>query len=96
MELIKDIQESFILDKLKNIDYAKDLYLALCNNEWKKKDLTNTFSFREAARIIAELRNQGEVYLDFYPALPDENYNRIEGDITVEIRTDLKKIDWFL
>jgi len=58
--------------------------------------LINTFSFREAARIIAELRNQGEVYLDFYPALPDENYNRIEGDITVEIRTDLKKIDWFL
>ena len=38
MELIKDIQESFILDKIQNIDYAKDLYLALCNNEWKKKD----------------------------------------------------------
>ena len=73
-----------------------NLHNALCNNEWKKKDLTNTFSFREAAGIIAELRNQEEIYLDFYPALPDENYNRIEGDVTVEIRTDLKKIDWFL
>jgi hypothetical protein len=95
-ELTIDIKNSFILEKLQIFDYAKDFYIALCNRIWKKENIENSFSFREAARITAGLRNKNESYLEFYPSLPSKNNNRMEGDVTIEIETDFKKIGWFL
>jgi len=92
-ELIQDIQESFVNEKLQNKEYANDVYLAMCNIIWKKEDITNTFSFREAAGLIANLRNQGEMYLDFYPAMASGT-GKVEGTVTNEVREDLRKIGW--
>ena len=89
-EFINDIKNSFILKKLLEIEYAEAFYKAMCNVIWEKEDITNSFSFREAGRLVAELREMGESYLDFYPSLAGDK----EGTITPEIKEDLSKLGW--
>jgi len=89
-ELKKEVNESFIKDKLRTLDYAEAFYKSMCNVIWTKGEITNSFSFREAARFVAESREMGESYLDFYPSMTGDK----EGTVSNEVREDLRKIGW--
>ena len=69
--------------KLKDPEYAKALYAALCNNTFEKQW---SCSWRYAGGIVARLRDEGEDYLDYYCSSPEE--------ITEEIREDLRLLGW--
>jgi len=73
-DLEKDLKNSEIInEKAKNDSYAQNLYAAICNNCWQPLDLMSIFlddywdvSWRGAGRIVAEIRQCGEDYIDFY------------------------------
>jgi len=67
-------------------------------------------SWRGAGGIVANLRNQGEDYMDYYcsgikggmsydPSDDDEYFEKnkyvSEGEVTEEILEDLNKLGWF-
>ena len=60
-------------DKVKASDnYAQNLYAAMCNMEWRRRELWNELkeenwgcSWRHAGGIIADMREQGD-YIDWY------------------------------
>jgi len=91
-----DLQNNFyIRDRLHDDrKYAVMLYRALINMRWQKQDvmsiLSNTYwscSWRTAGRIVADLRDRDENYLDYY-------CSDFEGYVDPEIEYDLQKIDW--
>jgi hypothetical protein len=121
-DLIEDIyKDSEILGKIRTRDeYAQNLYAAWCNMRWcprelwpalrqdPEKDLWSA-SWRGAGGIVAQLRNNGEDYMDYYcsgmggVATYDEKegeeyMNRMkfvpEGTITAEIANDLNRLGW--
>lgn len=63
----------WILEKVRDGErYAQNLYAALCNNEFQKRDLwpmlkeeTWSCTWRYAGGIIADMRQQGD-YIDWY------------------------------
>lgn len=63
----------WILEKVRSSDrYAQNLYAAMCNNEFQKRDLwpilkeeTWGASWRYAGGIIADMRQEGD-YIDWY------------------------------
>jgi hypothetical protein len=63
----------WILEKVRNSDsYAQNLYAAMCNNDFTKRDLWPILkdqrwsaSWRYAGGIIADMRQQGD-YIDWY------------------------------
>ena len=78
----------YIVEKCKNdIFYARHLYAALCNNRFFKNDQEWTCSWRQSGAIVADLRNQGECYLDFY-------CSGNESIVTEEIEKDLLDLGW--
>jgi hypothetical protein len=86
----------WIIDKVCDSDaYAKDLYSALCNNEFQKlevipilKNETWSCSWRYAGGIIAHMCKAGD-YIDWYCAGG-------EGSVTDQIRQDLKALGWIV
>lgn len=98
-DLEQDLYKSSkIKQKCENIEYAEKLYGALCNSDWKKRtdpnpltDWKNCWSctFRYAGEIIANIRNVGEDYLDFYLL---GNY----AELDEEIVKDIEELDWVL
>lgn len=87
----------WIVTKCQNDIYAQNLYAALCNNIFLKNDEEWSCSWRHSGGIVADLRNQGEDYLDWYCSGTDKK--RIqgyvgEGEITTEISNDLLNIGW--
>ncbi len=77
----------WIIEKCKNINYAIDLYGALCNNRFFKNDEEWSCSWRQAGGIIADIRNIGEDYLHFY-------CSGNESIVTSEIANDLLNLGW--
>ena len=66
------IKSDFIMSKIKSKSYAQNVYAALCNMRWQKRELwpviTDQYwscSWRGAGGIVAELRNEGD-YMDWY------------------------------
>lgn len=63
----------WILDKVRNSDvYAQNLYAAMCNNDFQKRDLWPILkeeiwgcSWRYAGGIVADMRQEGD-YIDWY------------------------------
>lgn len=63
----------WILEKARDSDvYAQNLYAALCNMQWRSKDLWPTLkeenwscSWRSAGGIIADMQGKGD-YIDWY------------------------------
>lgn len=119
-DLVKDIEACpEIMAKLQGEDryYAQNLYCAWCNMQWCKRDtwpiLAEEYwsaSWRASGGIVADLRNKGEDYMDYYcsgikggmsydPSDDDEYFkqNRYvsEGEVTEEILNDLNKLGWF-
>lgn len=67
--------------------FASELYSALCNVEWKKNEIHWSCSWRYAGGIVAELRQCGEDYIDFY-------CGGNEGTVTDRIGEQLLKLGW--
>lgn len=105
MNLIEDIKANTeLLEKIKGNDvYAQNLYAAICNNDFVKLDpwhiLNGDYwacSWRTAGDYVAELREKGEHYLDYYCSgivLHIDGFVS-EGKVTNEILQDLNKIGW--
>lgn len=87
----------YIVNKCKNSDvYAQNLYATLCNQRFLKGDEEWTCSWRMSGGIVADLRNKGEDYIDFYCSgigLRNDKYIS-EGTSTEEIRNDLLDLGW--
>jgi hypothetical protein len=119
-DLVEDIRNSpEIMAKIRAEDryYAQNLYAAWCNMQWCKRELWPvlkeeywTASWRSAGGIVADLRNEGEDYMDYYCSgmrgglsfdgkEDDEYFERTrfqnEGVVTDEILNDLDRIGWF-
>jgi len=77
-------------DKITDDSYAVALYRALCNIKWKKAgtDYIYSCSWRYAGGLIAEIRDIGEDYLNFY-------CSGGEGKIGDDILKDLNDIGWY-
>jgi len=78
---------------LRDEEYAKDLYRALSNMQWLKKEIMPVLrnelwsaSWRCAGGIVAELRQEGD-YMDWY-------CTGGEGTVTDEIKADLARLGW--
>lgn len=97
----------WILEKVRTSNtYAQNLYAALCNNDFQKLDVLPILknekfscSWRSAGAIIAHMRQSGS-YIDWYCSGSlsydgplKESYVG-EGEVTEEIKYDLKKLGW--
>lgn len=117
VEEIKACPEIMAKLQQENRYYAQNLYCAWSNMQWCKREMWPvlkeeywTASWRAAGGIVAELRGQGEDYMDYYcsgmkgglsyDTKDDDKYfedNKYvsEGEVTEEIAEDLNKLGWF-
>lgn len=87
-----------LCEKVKNDVYAQNLYAALCNTTWQRRDVLTILkndtwccSWRYAGGVVADMREDGG-YLDFYM----NTNNTVElGTVTDEIRADLYELGWY-
>lgn len=107
------LTNEYMLEKVRNSEtYAQNLYAAICNNDFQKRDLwpilkdeTWTASWRYAGGIIADMKQQGD-YIDWYCSGIGNGLNNgdldgsknyvSEGIVTDEIRDDLFKLGWLV
>lgn len=104
------LTNDWILEKVRNSEsYAQNLYAAMCNMEWRKRELWQELkeqnwgcSWRYAGGIIADMREEGD-YIDWYCSgirgglsFEDNIKNGFvpEGEVTEEIEQDLNKLGW--
>jgi hypothetical protein len=86
--LEKDLNESAeIKERVKDDRFANELYAALCNVDWYKDDISWACSWRYSGGLVADLRDRGEDYLDFY-------CNGGEGAVSEEVAEALAKLGW--
>ena len=103
----------WILEKVRTSEsYAQNLYAALCNNDFQKRELwpilkeeTWGCTWRYAGGIIADMRQQGD-YIDWYCSGIGEGLGNgdadgtkgyvAEGIVTEEIHQDLFKLGWII
>jgi hypothetical protein len=70
--------------------FAEELYCALCNSDWRHDDGTQwSGSWRYSAGVVAQLRELGECYLDFYCSPM-----QAEGTISERVATALTELGW--
>lgn len=75
--------------------YSQNLYAALCNNRFFYNDEEWTCSWRMSGGIVADLRDKGETYLDWYCSGIGQKAGYVaESVITEEISLDLMKLGW--
>lgn len=80
----------------KDYNFAQEMYAALCNTRWVSiTDLTLIFSctWRYSGELIANIRNKGEDYMEFYWAVSFPN-QITEGVITDRIKNELRELGW--
>lgn len=102
LELIRN--DKILAKCLNNHVYAQNLYAAMCNNKFYKINDLGEFldseywsaSWRAAGQIVADMRNVGEDYMDFYcSGISSDDAGMVpEGFVTNEIREDLLEINW--
>lgn len=116
-DMATDMQNcAWFVEKCKQDHYAQNLYAAMCNMRWQRlevipilKDEYWSASWRGAGGIVAELRDCGESYMDWYcsgmtgalsyDATEDEEFMAAhryvpEGTVTEEIEYDLRQLGW--
>jgi len=75
--------------------YSKNLYAALCNNRFFYGDIEWSCSWRTSGGIVADIRNCGEEYIDWYfSGIGGKEGDVSEGTVTDEIRLDLMMMGW--
>ena len=74
---------------VEDIDFATDIYRALCNMQWKDIDGDYIYgcTWRYAGGLVAEIRDKGEDYLEFY-------CSGAEGSVTKEIEEIFNNLGW--
>jgi len=107
VDLEQDIIKSdYITNKCKaSYTYSQNLYAAMANNLFYKNEEEWSCSWRYAGGIVADIRDVGEDYMDFYcsgiggfkkslsvPSLTDGYVG--ESCVTDEIRSDLMGLGW--
>ena len=116
-DMAADMQNcACLVEKCKQDYYAQNLYAAMCNMRWQRlevipilKDEYWSASWRGAGGIVADLRNCGETYMDWYcsgitgglsyDTTEDERWMAEkryvpEGTVTEEIEYDLRQLGW--
>jgi hypothetical protein len=90
------LKTDWIVQKCKySTIYSQNLYAALCNNTFCYGDKEWGCSWRMSGGIVADIRDCGETYIDWYcSGMSDKNGFVGESVITDEIRLDLLKIGW--
>jgi hypothetical protein len=84
----EDIEHSFKAQICEDDEFAKKIYAACTNIEWKHNDgSVGGESFRAAAAIIAMIREKGENYMDWYCCSP-------EGVVDWEIEVIMAMMGW--
>lgn len=97
-DLERDLRSSsFIVSKCKNSEtYSQNLYAALCDNEYIKKENVWITSWRHSGGIISNLRESGD-YIDWYcSGMSEKEGNVEEGVVTLEVEEDLHSLGWSL
>lgn len=100
----------WLVEKVRSSDgYAQNLYAALCNNSFQKRELWPILkddqwscSWRYAGGIVADIRCQGN-YMDWYCSgsvyeekLDGQRVYVQEGTVTEEIRSDIEQLGWMI
>ena len=67
--------------------FAEDLYRAFCETRWFRNGKEWGCTWRGAGGIVADLRDRGEEYIDFY-------CSGGEGTVTTEVAAELAKLGW--
>lgn len=107
-DMQKDMQNSENFKQLvQDSSFAQALYAAMCNKIWKFKDSPYRWScsWRSAGSIVADLRNQGEYYLDWYCSgitnedenvdnNTDDHAEQKEGTVRSDIAEQLNELGW--
>lgn len=81
---------AYIKIALKKDDkFATDVYRALCNMRWRMKwtPFKYSCSWRYAGGLIADIREQGEDYIDFY-------CSGKEGIVTDKVKNIFNQLGW--
>jgi len=113
-DLYEDMQAcDWFIAKLQERRYAQNVYAALCNMRWQPMDVMPILrdeywscTWRSAGGLVAELRGQGEDYMDYYCSgiqdfssdQTDPNFVSggyvAESVVTDEVRADLASMGW--
>ena len=99
MDLEQDlINNERIVTKCKTSDiYSQNLYAAMCNNRFFYGDKEWTCTWRMAGGIVADIRNYGEEYIDWYcSGIGVKEGDVGEGFVTDEIKLDLMMMGWIV
>lgn len=113
--MIRDLEDDIkndpaIMAKVQDRIYAQNLYSAMCNMRWQPQEVWSVLkdefwscSWRSAGGIVADLRNCGEGYMDWYCSgivgedlsvdSPAHKYVP-EGEVTEEILADFARLGW--
>jgi hypothetical protein len=85
-----------IVQKCKySILYSQNLYASMCNNNFYYGEEEWNTSWHGSGSIVADLRDVGEDYLDWYCSGMEEKNGYVpESFVTDEIRLDLIKLGW--
>jgi hypothetical protein len=87
-DLEEDLNRSEEIKELvKDQNMATELYGSLCNVDWYKDGIRWSCSWRYAGGIVADLRNVGEEYIDFY-------CSGNEGLVHPIIEEKIRKLGW--
>ena len=101
---------SWVIQKCRSDSYAQNLYAALCNMRWQKRDVLPILkdeywscSWRSAGGIVADIQGKGD-YIDWYcsgigDGLGNGDTTGVkgyvpEGTVTDEIENDLYVLGW--
>ena len=96
----------WILEKVRGDDvYAQNLYAAMCNNEFTKREMWPILkeqkwscSWRHAGGIIADMREEGD-YIDWYcSGIRNDNYQDDDNqtELTIEQQAYRKKLEAYV
>ena len=98
-------QSDWFLAKVRDSEnYAQNLYAALCNNTFQKQDVWLVLkdahwscSWRYAGGLVADFRDCGEDYMNWYCSgigSKEDTEFVGEGNVTDEIAADLALLGW--
>ena len=89
-------KSDWIADKCKYGEiYSQNLYAALCNNRFFYGEEEWTCSWRFAGGLVADLRDCGEDYIDWYCSGMNNKEGYVpESVVTEEVQLDLMKLGW--
>jgi hypothetical protein len=100
----------WVIEKCRSDTYAQNLYAALCNMRWQKREVLPvlkdeywTCTWRSAGGIVADIQGKGD-YIDWYCSgiggvvWGDDDVNNqgfvAEGTVTEEVENDLYVLGW--